>query len=294
MNRGTPRIPQTGIRQDWPPLQWRHHRFGLPPERWAALSGQVFWITGAGTGYGRAMALCLAAAGGKVAISGRRAEKLQETLSLLQDFAPGASAIAVPGDVTDPAAMTAVVGQIEQCLGMPGGLICAAALPQADKGGLTAIAPDDLRRLLDTNVLGQLFPARALLARAAPAPVALARPDPTDRLRVLFLTSQAGWAATPGFGPYNLSKAALNSLAMSLAAEIAAARPGADIQINTLSPGEAGTEMNAQSTASPFAIASLVLALISHPPGGPTGRFFHRDGQHWGFGYQDPWEAPLL
>ena len=39
------------------------------------------------------------------------------------------------------------------------------------------------------------------------------------RARLVLLTSEAGWAATPGFGPYNVSKAALNTLGASLAAE---------------------------------------------------------------------------
>ena len=70
--------------------------------------------------------------------------------------------------------------------------------------------------------------------------------------RVVLLTSEAGWAFTPGVGAYNVSKSALNNLGASLAAECAARYPAADVQINVLIPGEARTEMNQGSTDQPL------------------------------------------
>ena len=52
-----------GILQHLDPQRWREHRFGLTQARWAGLAGRCFWITGAGTGFGRSMAVALAAAG---------------------------------------------------------------------------------------------------------------------------------------------------------------------------------------------------------------------------------------
>jgi NAD(P)-dependent dehydrogenase (short-subunit alcohol dehydrogenase family) len=112
--------------------------------------------------------------------------------------------------------------------------------------------------------------------------------------RVVLLTSEAGWAYTPGFGPYNVSKSALNNFGASLAAECGARCPSADVQINVLIPGEARTEMNRGSTISPYTIAPMMLALVSHPPGGPNGRFFHRDGRHLSFGYAEAFDRKLL
>ena len=37
----------------------------------------------------------------------------------------------------------------------------------------------------------------------------------------------------------------------------------------------------------------MALALLSHPPGGPNGRFFHRDGRHLAFAHAQPWERPV-
>jgi NAD(P)-dependent dehydrogenase (short-subunit alcohol dehydrogenase family) len=144
--------------------------------------------------------------------------------------------------------------------------------------------PDAWDRLLATNVTGQWHVARAALPMMAAS----------GTIRAVFLTSEAGWAFTPGVGPYNVSKAALNSLGASLAAETAARHPGADVQINLLDPGEARTEMNQGSTASPYAAVPMALALLTHPPGGPNGRFFHRDGRHRAFAYAGPWPRSLL
>ena len=72
-----------------------------------------------------------------------------------------------------------------------------------------------------------------------------------------------------GFGPYNVSKSAVNTLGASLAAECTLRYPDKDIQVNVLVPGEARTEMNQGSTESPYAVVSMVLVLLSHPPGGP-------------------------
>ena len=95
-----------------------------------------------------------------------------------------------------------------------------------------------------------------------------------DRVRAVFFTSEAGWAFTPGFGPYNVSKRPRsNNLGASLAAEVAARHPGADVQVNVLNPGEARTEMNQGSSVSPYSVVSMTLALLSHPPGGPNGCF---------------------
>jgi len=104
-------------------------------------------------------------------------------------------------------------------------------------------------------------------------------------VRGLFITSEAGWANTSGFGQYNVSKAAVNSLGASMAEECATRYPDIDVQMNIVVPGEARTEMNQGSTDSPYTLASVALLLLSHPAGGPNGKFFHRDGRHLAFAY---------
>jgi len=108
------------------------------------------------------------------------------------------------------------------------------------------------------------------------------------------MTSEAGWAFTPVVGPYNVGKAAVNNLGASLAAECAAHCSDTDVQINVLVPGEARTEMNQGFANSPFSVVCMMLALLSHPPGGPNGCFFHRNGRHLAFAYAQAFPRQLF
>ena len=272
------------------PSRWAEHRFGLPQDRWRALAGRSVWITGAGTGFGRSIATALAAAGARVLLSGRRPAKLEEALARMQALGIATDrCAAVPCDIRDEASVAAAVATIRQSTDELYGLINNAALseprnPEFPGFPLTTIEIGQWRSLVETNVTGQWLVTRAALPLLIAGPAA----------RVVFVTSEAGWAFTPGHGPYNMTKAAVNNLGASFAAECAARYPGRDIQINVLVPGEARTEMNQGSTDSPFTVVPMTLALLSHPAGGPNGCFFHRDGRHLAFAYAAPYPRPLL
>jgi NAD(P)-dependent dehydrogenase (short-subunit alcohol dehydrogenase family) len=265
---------------------WPSHHFGLPLPRWKQLSGKVIWVTGAGTGYGAAIATILAAADARPVMSGRRRDRLEAARDGMRALGVDpAAALVVPCDVRDEGQLQAAVQEIVAEAGALHGVVICAALPQRG-GGPSPLA--DMPRetwdaMLATNVTAPWLTARAAL------PVMLR----SQAARIVMLTSEAGWAATPSFGPYNLTKAALNSLGASLAAEVAARHGDADVQINVLNPGEARSEMNQGSTVSPYAAVAMTLALLSHPPGGPNGRFFARDGRHLAFAYAKPWERSL-
>lgn len=249
--------------------------------------GQAVWITGAGTGFGQALTACLAAARAQVFLSGRREAKLRETVAHLQELQiPAQLCTVVPCDITDEASVDAAMAAIRRATPYLYGLINNAALPAppASSAPLASLGPSAWRTLIETNVTGQWLVTRAALPLLTAGPAA----------RVLFITSEAGWAFTPGFGPYNVSKAALNNLGASFAAECREAYPSRDIQMNVLVPGEARTEMNQGSTASPYTLAHMALALLSHPPGGPTGCFFHRDGRHLPFAYAPPYGRAVI
>jgi 3-oxoacyl-[acyl-carrier protein] reductase len=280
-------ISTRGILQNLNPASWREHRFGLPQARWERLKGKSFWITGAGTGYGRSIALALAAAGARVFISGRRIEKLHETVAEGEVLGIDVSrCVSVPVDIRSDGDLARAVVSIQQVTPRLYGLVNCAALPQTAGTafpliGQSAAAWTDL---LTTNVTGSWLTSKAALPLLSNG----------EGFRILFLSSLAGWASTPGFGPYNVSKSALNTLGVSLAAECAAKYPGKDIQINVVVPGEARTEMNQGSTESPYAVVSMVLVLLSHPPGGPNGFFFNRDGRHLAFAFTQEYPQPLL
>jgi NAD(P)-dependent dehydrogenase (short-subunit alcohol dehydrogenase family) len=280
-------VATTRVLQDADPSKYRDHRFGLPERRWGALRGKSFWITGAGTGYGRAIALALLAAGAQVFVTGRRIEKLRETVA--EGVTLGIEVercIPMRADITSESDLSAAMSEIAAHVSHLDGLIHSAALPEPNAGAfpLADIALPAWSQLLTTNITGQWLVSK----------MALPLLQNGAGFKVVFLSSEAGWASTPGFGPYNVSKAAVNTLGASLAAECAAKFPGQDIQINVLVPGEARTEMNQGSSTSPYAVVSMTLLLLSHPRGGPNGYFFHRDGRHLSFAYSAAFPEDLL
>jgi NADP-dependent 3-hydroxy acid dehydrogenase YdfG len=79
------------------------------------LKGKIAWVTGAGSGIGRAAAIALARAGAKVVLSGRRASPLQETAAAIQ--ADSGTALAMPGDLSDAAHAARVAEEIRSRFG---------------------------------------------------------------------------------------------------------------------------------------------------------------------------------
>ena len=71
-----------------------------------SLDGKVAWITGAGSGIGRACAVAFARAGARVALTGRRLPPLEETAVLTG--APAGDVVIALADVSDAAAVAAI------------------------------------------------------------------------------------------------------------------------------------------------------------------------------------------
>src|SRR5438552_1681029 len=117
-----------GICQGAEPENWREHLFGLTPSRWAALDRKAFWVMGAGTGFGQAIAVALALAGARVFLSGRRAAKLAETCDMAATFGAAAErCVTLPCDATDDAQLAASVSGIgAMSCGLYGLVYCSA------------------------------------------------------------------------------------------------------------------------------------------------------------------------
>lgn len=262
--------------REWPAHDWPTHRFGLATERWERLRSRHFWITGAGTGFGKAIAVSLACAGAQVFISGRRREKLLETVAEADALgADPARIIPICADITDEDQVVSACATIRDRCPTLHGLINNAAMPQrrSSPWPLQQQSLDFWEQMFRLNVTAQWL----VTSKIMPHMVA------GGEVRTVFISSGAGWAFTPGVGQYNVAKAALNNLGASFAHECAAAHPNADVQINVINPGEARTEMNQGSQRSPYTLVPMMLLLLAHPPGGPNGRFFHADGRHLSF-----------
>ncbi len=277
----------TQVAQNGDPMKWQEHLYGLTPERWKSLQGKSFWITGAGTGYGSCLACALATAGARVFLTGRRMKKLQETIEEMSSLEiPTGNSFIIQADISNPEHILSACEKVKTLCKSLNGLVNNAAIPSSP-GVSNPLQDDSLEhwnRMMRVNVTAPWLLTRTIFPHMRGS----------KHVRVLFITSGAGWASSPGFGIYNISKAALNSLVHSMAEEYTRSFRGEDIQMNALDPGEARTEMNRTSIVSPYAVVSMALILLSHPEGGPNGRFFSRDGRHLSFGYTEPYAKPLI
>ena len=123
------------------------------------LAGKSALISGGGTGIGQAIALAFAREGAQVAVAGRRKEKLDETLHLLQQA--GCSALALECDVTKAADTKRVVKSAEDAFGKVNVLVNnAGALSVSTVENITE---EDWDRVMATNVKGPFLMSRAAL-----------------------------------------------------------------------------------------------------------------------------------
>lgn len=118
------------------------------------LAGKTAVVTGASSGIGEATARLLAREGCNVVLAARRADRLEAIVAGL-----GEGALAVPTDVTDPAACAALVARAVERFGTLDILVNNAGLGLY--GSVPEGAPEDWRKMFDVNVLGVLYTTRA-------------------------------------------------------------------------------------------------------------------------------------
>jgi NADP-dependent 3-hydroxy acid dehydrogenase YdfG len=111
-------------------------------------------VTGASSGIGEATARLLAHNGCNVVLAARREDRLNSLAAEL-----GEGALAVPTDVTDPAACEALVSRAAESFGSVDILVANAGLGL--NGSILDGEPEDWRRMFEVNVLGVLYATRA-------------------------------------------------------------------------------------------------------------------------------------
>ncbi|WP_144183022.1 SDR family oxidoreductase [Elioraea rosea] len=121
------------------------------------LEGKVAWVTGAGSGIGRAAAVALAKEGAKVALTGRRAAPLEETAGMI-----GGGALAVPADLTDAAQVTAAVATVVDKLGRLDIVVSNAGL-NAPERRWAVLKAETISALVDGNLKAPAYVAQAAL-----------------------------------------------------------------------------------------------------------------------------------
>ena len=230
----------------------------------------VVLVTGAAKGIGREVARQLAGRGETVIVSARDAARAEATAAEL-----GVRALPVDLDVADEESVAAAAQTLPEL-----DVLINNAAAFVDWGEMATAA--DLRvarAVIDTNVLGAWRVTQAMLP--------LLRES--EHPRVVMVSSGGGSHADEQFGltrrrgaaaTYGISKAALNALTATLAAELA----DTPILVNAVCPGLTATWPGAeQMGARPVAegAASVVWA-ASLPDDGPRGGLF-RDGQPLGW-----------
>ena len=186
--------------------------------------GKVAWVTGGGSGIGRALVLELARQGATVAVSGRRVERLDEVVAAITEA--GGQASAVPCDVTDEGTLRAAVAQIVERHGQLDVAVANAGYAVGRK--VEKLEADELRRQLEVNVVGAAMTAKHALPELRKT---------SGRLGLV--GSVASMLVYPGGGAYCASKFALRGLGLTLALELA----GSGVSVTMIYPGFVESEI---------------------------------------------------
>ena len=191
----------------------------------STLSGAAVWVTGAGSGIGRACAIAFAGAGAKVALTGRRVEALEETAQIIRSA--GGTAFIAPADVVDVAAVADAHRRIVAALGDPLALINSAGGNVRERHWAD-LAPAGVSRVIDLDLKAMFYCTLAVL------PAMRARSEGT----IVHIASQAGVSLqTVSGASYSAAKTGVLAMSASLNAEEGIH----GVRSICLSPGEVDT-----------------------------------------------------
>jgi NAD(P)-dependent dehydrogenase (short-subunit alcohol dehydrogenase family) len=194
------------------------------------LSGARALVTGASRGIGRAAAVTLARAGAHVIAVARTQGALEDLDDQVKQA--GGKATLVPCDLKDMPALDRLGGAIAQRWGKLDIFVGNGAIlgPLAPLGH---VSPKEWDEVMAINVTANWRLIRSF--------------DPLLRLsddgRVVLVGSGASWSCPAYWGPYSISKAALDAIARTYAAECAETK----IRVNVFNPGATRTRMRAQA-----------------------------------------------
>ena len=180
------------------------------------LTGMTALVTGASGGIGSAITKALAAQGARLAVSGSNSEKLERFRGEL-----GGEHVALPCDLSDGAAVDALVPQAVAALGRLDILVNNAGVTRDNLA--MRMKDEEWDQVICVNL-----EAAFRLVRAAAKPMMKARFG-----RVVSITSVVGQTGNPGQANYAASKAGLVGMSKALAQELASR----NITVNCVAPG---------------------------------------------------------
>ncbi|TPN54129.1 SDR family NAD(P)-dependent oxidoreductase [Mesorhizobium sp. B1-1-7] len=188
------------------------------------LMGKVALVTGASSGIGEATAAALAAAGAKVAVAARRADRLDMLVGRIEKA--GGKALAIEADIAKSGDITAMVDKIVSewsrldILVNNAGVMLLSPAAEADL--------DDWRRMIELNLIGLMAATKAALPHLKAA-----------KGHVVNISSVAGRVANPGASAYAATKFGVVAFSESLRREVYVDK----VRITVIEPGLVRTEL---------------------------------------------------
>ncbi len=181
---------------------------------------QTVFVTGAGTGLGKAIASEFARLGANIVIASRKSEHLEAGAAAIGEI--GAEVHTVTCDIREPDQIAAAFDSAEAAFGMPSVLVNNAAanfpVPAED------MSPNAWRTVVDITLNGTFFCAREFGRRHLEAGSAAS---------IINVGASYAWTGGPGFAHSAAAKAGVKNLTESLAVEWGPS----GIQVNCLVPG---------------------------------------------------------
>ncbi|TDW66622.1 SDR family NAD(P)-dependent oxidoreductase [Kribbella pratensis] len=196
------------------------------------LSGRKALVTGGAQGLGEGMAKALAAAGAKVVISDLQKDAGEKVADAL-DSEYGAGNGFVAHDITDDAQWENAVVAANDIMGGLDILVNNAGVEITSL--LTEVAADDIRKMLEVNVLGTTLGVKWGLRTMRPEGLA------GQGGAIINIASVAATIAFPGIAVYSATKSAVDRLTKVAAME--SGKLGYGVRVNCLYPGLVPTEM---------------------------------------------------
>jgi len=220
--------------------------------------GRVALVTGAGRGFGRAIAERFAAEGAKVAVMSRTKGQLDEVVDAIR--AAGGEALAVEGDVTDPASVDSAASAVEAGLGPIDLLVSNAGVP-GPFGPIWEVDPEEWWQAQAVHIRAPML----LLHRLLPGMIE------RGRGHAICVSAIASRMVAANLSAYCTGKIAQNRIIAEAAAEL----EGTGVAVFAIDPGFAFTELARSTMESPEAekyLGGFVerLRKVDHDPSAQT------------------------